>query len=147
MFNQLFSESVLIKQLNVEDDIEVASYPASGAFIDVSNFKRCAFLVGAGTLDSELTFQVQQATAINGTPKDLTNAVVVVPADGDDKWYMVEFQVDHLDTDGGYRFVTLKSTGAAGTNDYAAIFFFGFNPGYRPVTQGADKGEVVYVAG
>jgi len=147
MFNQLFSEAVLIKQLNVEDDIEVAAYPASGSYIDVSNFERCAFLIGAGALDSELTFKVRQATANNGTLKDLTDAVVVVPADGDDKWYMVEFQVDQLDTDNGYRFVTLSATGAAGTNDYAAIFFFGLNPGMRPVTQGADKGEVVYVAG
>jgi len=147
MFNKLFSEAVLIKQLNVEDAIAAAAYPASGSYIEVSKFERCAFLVGAGALTTELTFKVRQATANNGTLKDLTNAEVVVPADGDDKWYLVEFQVDQLDTDGGYRFVTLASTGAAGSDDYAAIFFFGFNPGLMPVTQGADKGEVVYVAG
>jgi hypothetical protein len=146
-FNHLLSETAKIQQLNVEDAVAVASYPASGSFIDVSQYERFAFLVAAGALDSELTFQVQQADAVNGTPKDVTGAVVVVPADGDDKWYLVEVQTSRLDSNNGYRYVSLKATGAAGGNDYAAIFFFGLTPGLSPVTQGADKGEIVVVAG
>lgn len=146
-FNHLLSETAKIQQLNVEDAVAVASYPASGAYIDVSQYERFAFLVAAGALDSELTFQVQQADAVNGTPKNVTGAVVVVPADGDDKWYLVEVQTSRLDSNNGYRYVSLKATGAAGTNDYAAILFFGLTPGLSPVTQGADKGEIVVVAG
>lgn len=146
-FNHLLSETAKIQQLNVEDAVAVASYPASASFIDVSPFDRFAFLVAAGALDSELTFQVQQADAVNGTPKDVTGAVVVVAATGDDKWYLIEVQTSKLDSNNGFRYVSLKATGAAGANDFAAIFFLGLTPSYSPVTQGADKGEIVVVAG
>ena len=147
MLNQLFSEGTYIQQLNVEDAVAAQLYPTSGNFIDASKFERFGFLVGAGALTTELTFQVQQATAVNGTPKDITDAVVVVPANGDDKWYLVEVQTDRLDINNDYRYVTLKSTGASGGDDYAAIYFFGVNPGSKPVTQGADCGDVVAVVG
>jgi hypothetical protein len=145
--NQLFTEANKIQLLNTEDYVDVASYPASGSFIDVSNFKSFMFLILAGALDSALTFQVQQATAVNGTPKDVTGAVVVVGATGDDKWYSIEVQTNKLDINNDYRYVTLKSTGAAGTNDYAALVFIGSNPGEKPVTQGADKGSIVSIVG
>lgn len=145
--NELFSETTLIKQLNVEDAVAAASYPASGSFLDVSQYERFAFLILAGGLDSALTFQVQQATAANGTLKDVTGAVKVVAADGDDKWYLIEVQTAKLDINNDYHFVTLTSSGAAGGNDYAAILFLGLNPGYSPVTQGADKGDIVVLAG
>lgn len=145
--NELFSEATLIKQLNVNTALAAASYPASGAFVDVSGYERFAFLVQAGSLDSELTCQVQQAKTINGTPKAVTDAVVVIPDDGDNKWYLVEVQTNRLDSNNGYRYVTLAISGAAGSNDYGAVTFFGINPGYRPVTQGSDMGEVVTLVG
>jgi len=76
--NELLSEAAVIKQLNVEVALAVASYPASGAFIDVSQYERFAFLVQAGVLDSAITCQVQQAATINGALKDITGAVVVI---------------------------------------------------------------------
>jgi hypothetical protein len=147
MFNQLFSEAVLIQQLNVEDAVAVQSYPASAAFIDVSGYERFSFLVQAGALDTALTFQVQQAAAINGSPKDVTGAVAVVAATDDDKWALIEVQTARLDINNDYHFVTLKATGASGGNDYAAITFFGVNPGSKKVTQGADCAQVVSVVG
>ena len=144
--NELFSEAAVIQQLNVETALAVASYPASGSFIDVSKFERFAFLVQAGALDSATTCQVQQAATINGALKDVTNAVQIIPADGDNKWYLIEVETDHLDSNNGYNYVTLTLAGPAGANDFGAITFFGFN-GDQPATQGADKGAVVIVAG
>ncbi|HBA90864.1 MAG TPA: hypothetical protein DCZ08_03520 [Anaerolineaceae bacterium] len=144
--NELFSEAAKIVQLNVEVALAAASYPASGAFIDVSQFERFAFLVEAGVLDSEITCQVQQAATINGALKNVTDAVVVIAATGDSKWYLIEVQTARLDINNGYNYVTLTLTGPAGINDFGAITFFGLN-GPAPATQGADKGAVVVVAG
>jgi hypothetical protein len=146
-FNRLFSEDTLIKQLNVEDALTAAAYPASGSYIDVSQFERFAFLIGAGALTTETTCKVRQATANNGTLKDVTDATVVVPADGDDKWYLIEVQTNQLDINNAYKYATLALTGPTGGDDYGSIYFFGLNPGHAPVTQGADKGEVVSVVG
>lgn len=145
-FNQLLSEVMLIKQLNVEAVIAAGAYPASGSYIDVSKFERFAFLVQAGATAHSQTWKVQQATANNGTLKDVTDATVTVSATGDDKWYLIEVQTNHLDINNGYKFVTLTNVSGT-TGDYAAVTFLGLNPGYAPVTQGADKGEIVSVVG
>ena len=144
--NELFSEKTLIKQLNIEDALTATQFPASGSFIDVSGFHKFGFLIGAGALNSALTCKVQQATANNGTLKDITDATVTIAATGDDKWYWIEVETTHLDSNNDYRYVALDVAGAAGGDDYGAIFFFGFAID-RPVTQGADKGSVVTVAG
>jgi hypothetical protein len=145
--NQLLSEVTKIKQLNVEDAIVDGQFPASGSFIDVSQFHRFAFLIMAGALNSALTAKVQQASAVNGALKDVTSATVTIPANGDDKWYLIEVETNHLDSNNGYKYVTLDLAGAAGGDDYGAILFLGLNPGYAPVTQGSDKGEIVSVVG
>ena len=147
MDNQYLSEVTKIQPLNVETAVAAQLYPTSGNFIDVSNHERFAFLVAAGALNSALTFQVQQATAVNGTPKDVTGAVSIVGATDDNKWHLIEVQASALDINNDYRYVTLKSTGAAGGDDYAAITFFGFNSKSRPVTQGSDKAAIVILNG
>ena len=146
LFNELISDAVKLQLLNTEDALQAANYPLSGNYIDVSQYERFAFLVGAGSLDSILTCQVKQADAVNGTAKSITDAVVVIPADGDDKWYMVEVQTEELDINSDYRYVTLAISGPTG-NDYGCVWFLGYNPGFRPVTQGADCGEVVKLLG
>lgn len=147
MNNQLFTEGTKIQQLNVETAVAAASYPASGSFIDVAEFERFAFLIEVGALTTELVFKVQQATAVNGALKDVSGATVTVAATGDNKWHAIEVQTNKLDINNDYRYVTLTSTGAAGGDDYAAITFFGVNPGSKPVTQGSDKGSIVSVVG
>lgn len=144
--NELLSEAVLIQQLNVEDVLSAKKVPASAAFKDVSQLESFAFLILAGGLTNQVTAQVEQAKTINGSPKDVVGAVVVIPANGDDKWYLIEVQTNHLDSNNGYRYVTLDLTGGT-TGDYAAILFFGINPGERPVVQGADCGEIVTLVG
>lgn len=142
-------DDVVIKQLNVEDVLTAANYPADGAYIDTVDLDRFAFLVQAGALDSVLTLQVKQDTSADETAaiKDVTGATVTIAATGDDKWYVVEVDTSALDSSNGFRYVTLNVAGAAGVNDYGAITFLGFGAGSRPVTQGADKGEAVFVGG
>ena len=147
--NEILEDAAVIKLLNTEDALSVAEYPASGSYIDVSGFERFAFLVGAGALDTATTLQVHQATANNGTPKDITGATLTIAADGDDKWYLIEVQTNKLDLNNDYRYVTLDVTGPTG-NDYGCILFFGLNPGSKPVTQPtgvAGRGSSVFIGG
>ena len=143
-------DDVFIKQLNVEDALVTATYyPASAAFIDVMDFDRFAFLVPAGVLDSATVLQVKQDTSptVTAGVKDITGATLTIAADGDDKWYLIEVDTSELDSPNGFRYVSLYVTGPAGGNDYGAIMFFGFGKGEVPVTQGADRGDAVFVGG
>jgi hypothetical protein len=123
-----------------------AKFPASGSFIDVSRFERFAFLVGLDVIADALDFKVQQATAVNGTPKDITGAADTDSAGTDDqKWIVIEVQTRKLDINNDYRYVTLDVSGVSGT-DNACIVFIGV-PTKRPVTQHADFLDHVIVAG
>jgi len=130
-------ENLYIKQLNVEDAITESNYPVSGSYIDVTNFTHFAFVILAGGLTSELTFQVYQDTSATETAsiKVVTGATETIAATGDDKTYSIEVAVENLDIANSFRYVTLTSTGAAGSDDYGAIFFVGWNARHQPVTQ------------
>lgn len=138
---------VLIKQINQADVVLAAgSYPASGSFIDISKYERFAFLVELGTTAHAQTWQVQQASTINGVLKDVTGALLSSGATDDGKWFLVEVGADQLDINNGYKFVTLTNTSGT-TGDYAQITFLGLVPQFAPVTQGADKGQVTTLVG
>lgn len=148
MYNPSFDDAVYVQKVNsFNTAIEVGEFPASGSYIDVSGFERFVFLILAGTLDTALVCQVQQATAVNGTAKDITGATVTVGASDDNKWHSIEVQTAKLDANNDYRYVTLDITGAAGSNDYLCIVFLGFYPGEQPVTQHASYVSAVVVAG
>jgi hypothetical protein len=134
--------------LNVEDAIVDGNFPASTAYIDVSNYERFGFILMAGALDSALTAQVKQDTSATQTAaiKDVTGATVVIPALGDDMWYAIEVQANRLDINNDFKYVTCAISGAAAGNDYCAILFYGI-PGVKPAHQPATHGETVVVAG
>lgn len=141
-----FSEEVRVLNCNAFSTALVdGKFPASGSFIEVSDFERFAFVVTAGATTSALTVKVQQATAANGTPADITNATAAISATDDNKVFVIEVETRKL-TLTGNRFVTLDLTGAAGGDDYASILFLGINPGATPVTQPATTVATV-VAG
>lgn len=137
----LFSEETEIKLLNTEVVLAAGLYPASGSFILVGGLYRFAFLIAPGVLGAEQTWQVQQAVTINGTPKDITGAVLVVAANGDNKPCVLEVGVDQLDINNDYKYVTLKNTGGAAGN-YSALLFLGWGK-KEPVTQDANYGQTV----
>jgi hypothetical protein len=144
-----FSDNVFVKLLNTEDAlVDATYYPASASFIDVSNFERFVFLIGAGALDTATTFAVHENDDNTSSgAAAITGATVTVATDGDDKWYSIEVQTSRLAA--GNSFVSLYSTGATG-NDYGAIVFLGLNPRNAPVTQPtgtSGQGSSVIVAG
>lgn len=129
-------EDVYVYSCNMGDVAIIdGEFPASGSYIDVSDFERFAFVISAGFgLDSVLTCQVQQAATISGTAKDITGAVWVMGATDDGKWAVIDVETRKLDLNNGYNYVTMDITGASG-NDYCHVLFLGFNGGSKPVTQ------------
>lgn len=114
--------------------LSAAKYPASGSFIDVAGFERFGFYVALDVIADAIDLKVQQATADDGTPKDITGAAKTDIADTDDATeVLIEVQSAHLDINNDYRYVTLDVSGVVGTNN-AAIVFFGV-PKSKPVTQ------------
>jgi hypothetical protein len=144
--NILLGEIAAVKAINVETVLaEATMYPASGAFIDVAKYHRFALVFLPGALANQQVFQVQQATANNGTPKDVTGAALTIAANGDNKPCILEVDVAKLDVNNGYRYITLDNTGGA-TGDYCAILFLGFGAKV-PVTQDANFGQFVKLVG
>jgi hypothetical protein len=139
------TEQVYFKGCNTPSTAIVdGDFPASGSFIDVSDFERFGFIVHAGGSDTALTCQVQQAATVSGTPKNVTDAAQTISATGDGTVYLIEVETRKLDLNNGYNYVTLDVSGQSGSNEYISIVFFGANPGYAPVTQ---TNTAVIVAG
>jgi hypothetical protein len=126
---------------NFNTAIVDGSFPASGSFYDVAEYDEMYWLIRAGTLDSALTCQVQQAATISGALTNITGAVSIVAADDDNELKVIRVQTRLLTQ----RFVTLTISGAAGGNDYLDVIWVGV-PRHMPVTQNATVTEVV-VAG
>ncbi len=142
------TEQVLFQTCNdFNTAIADGEFPASGSFIEVGQYERFVFIVRAGTLDSALTCQVQQAATVNGVAKDVTGAVAVVGAGDDNELFLIEVETRKLDINNGYNYVTLDVSGAAGGNDYLDIVFVGVNPLTMPVTQPTGTNTPVIVAG
>jgi len=141
-----FSEEIKIVTCNAFGTaIADGDFPASGSYIDVSDFERFAFLIKAGTLNSALTCKVQQAPAINGATADVTGATTTVGATDDNEVFIIEVETRKLLAAG--QFVTLDVAGAAGSDDFLDITFLGINPNSAPVTQPATTNTPVIVAG
>lgn len=136
-----FAENMAVVKCNNLQTALVTTYehPASGAFIDVSNYDRIVFLIALGTVNDALTFTVHQAATISGSPKALANTAAIVAGSGDsDKWISIEVSTDELDIANGYHFVSLYETGSSGGNDYAAIIFLGYRGRHMPIVQSAS---------
>lgn len=132
-----FRDANYVKVLNVEVALAAAKYPTSTNFIDVSAFKKFAFLICVGALNSAVTVKVQEATAADGTPADITGATVVIGATDDNETFLIEVDASKLTINSSYRFVTLDVAGPAAADDFAAIIFLGWGAGVQPVTQPA----------
>lgn len=128
---------------NFNTAIVDGKFPASGSFIDISKFTSFVFKVFVGTLNSALTCQVEGATAVDGTPADVTGAVAVIAADDDNEWVTIEVETANA----GKQFVTLDVAGAAGGDDYLCIVFEGKQPRSAPVTQPAGYSQNINISG
>ena len=147
MRNNLYENVYVQKANNFNTAIADGDFPASGSYIDVSDFTHFAFLILVGTLDSALVCKVQQATAADGATSDVSGATLTVAADDDNEWKSIEVEAAKLNIANDYHFVTLDVAGAAGSNDYLCIVFQGWNARHAPVTQPAGYTEAVEVLG
>lgn len=146
--NMLFTEAVKVHVLEEGDGLVDGKYPTSGNFIDVRGVHRFAIVGVVNAVNSATTIQVQQATANNGTPKAIADAVHVIPADGseDGKWFCIEVDVARMDSNNDYKFVTVDVSGAAGGNDTVTMLLLEFAGSKMPVTQ-SDLAAAVNVVG
>lgn len=150
MYNRLFMEEHLLDLfLSGGTAATVAKNPASTGFRSVVGFESFVIVAVAHGLTSALTLQVQQDTSATQTAgiKNITGAAVTIPADGDDKIYTIEVQVNEMDINNSFKYITVDVTGAAGGDDYVTILFIGRNPTKMPVTQTADVAQSVNVVG
>lgn len=134
------------KQLNVETALAAQVYPASGSFEDMNGYRRVRFVVCVGALDTALTLQVKQDTSATqtGSIKNITGATVTVGTTDDNKDFVIEVDASQLDTNNGFRYVTLDVAGPTG-NDYAAIAVEKILSTNQPVTQPATFPAANYV--
>lgn len=140
-----FSEQVKVTKCNAFGTAIVdGDFPASGSYIDVSDYERFAFLITAGASNTALTCQVQQSTTASATPKDVTGAVQTVGASDDGEVFIIEVETRKLDINNDYFYVTLDVSGQSGNDEYLDITFLGINPGEAPVTQ---QNTAVIIAG
>lgn len=124
--------------------------PPSGSFIDMAGIDHGVFLIGLGTLDTTTTFTVKQDVSATATSAitGLASAAAQAVVDADDnKWLTIEFNANQLTRTGGFRYVTLKADGPAGSNDYACVFFLGFKNRKSPVSKNANYAYHVAVVG
>ena len=139
------------KLLNTEDALADGNFPPSTAYEYVGDCPLFGWFVQAGALDSVLTFQVKQDKSATETAniKNVSTAAITVSATGDDKWYLIQVDPRYLDINNGFAYVTLALSGAAGVNDFAAIFFFKIvnsKPAVQPTGAGG-VGEIVTIVG
>lgn len=147
---QIFDDSVyVVNGNNFNTAIVDGNFPASTAYVDVTEFTHFVFLVRVGTLNSALTLQVKQDTSATETAsiKSVTGATLVIAADDDNEIKSIEVESAKLDLANGFRYVTLAVSGAGGGDDYLDVLFLGRLPRRMPVTQSAAYSEAVVIAG
>lgn len=144
-----FGKSTYLLMLEGGKDVLTdANYPASGSYIDVSEFESFVFLIGLDTIVTP-DFAVYQDTSATQTAsiKAVTGASKTNVVTGDDgKWFSIEVETARLDAANGFRYVTLTVSGTGGA-DNANVWFIGNLPRRVPVTQHANYLEEVLVAG
>lgn len=138
-------ENVYMKVVAGPASITSALAPTSGSFIDVSLYEWFAFAIILGDNGGNVDMHIEQATAANGTPKDITGAAITQLVNADDNtWAMIQVRTDRLDGANGYKYVTANYT--IGTSLVGAILFFGWRGDTVPVSQPAACKELVVLA-
>ncbi len=138
----LFENDVYVQKCNNFGTAVAAAdrLPASGSFIDMDQYDHGVFLIGIGAIDTATTLAVYEDTAATETAdiQAISGVSQALAGDEDNKFLTIEFNVNQMDRTDGYRYVTLVSSGGAGSNDYLSVWFLGFKARKRPVTKHSD---------
>ncbi len=140
---RITSKYILKKGQNlVETALSNAKYPASGSFVSVLGIPVVHILIQLGTLADALTFAVQEANAINGTPATVTGLSSVQAANDDGEFVYIAFRTNILASTTTH--ITVDCSGNVGSN-YATILYL-LEGTSRPVTQTVTVTEVIDLA-
>jgi len=133
---EIFANKYKVVKGSTAHDTALAdgNFPASGSYIDVSGCERFHVIISLGSLDSTITFTIKETDSITGTLDviDATYCTHTIAADDDEEFVVFTIEVDKLSTD--HHFVSCVVADAAGSNDYAEIFFL-LPLTTQPVTQ------------
>lgn len=144
--NQKVSEQFAVIA-RIDPDAQAAG-TATSAYVSMGNYKRVMAMVCAGDLGASATLdaKVQQAQDSVGTGlKDITGKLItqLTQAGTDsDKVALINVDADDLDRANGFTHVRLSMTVAVATSE-TAMYLFGADSRYLPVTQGTFVDEVV----
>lgn len=123
--------------LQAKPDTALANqaYPASGNYVDVSEYERFHIIIHLGTIADALTFKVKQAAAANGTLGDINTTYCqhTIATDDDGEYVIFTIETRKLDINNGKFFIAVEVSGVSGSN-YAEMLLLGM-PKHLPVTQ------------
>jgi hypothetical protein len=122
-------------------------YPATGSFLDMSDFETVMFQIDLRDLADAIDVEVYQSTTSGstGTPKAITGAAKTdIAATDDGEMITIEVGADQLDINNDYRYVTLKVSGVSGSN-WIDLHALQFKPGLQAVTQPATYTHQIVV--
>lgn len=133
-----FSENVFLAagQTSPEDALAAGNYPASGSYVDVSNYQGVNIVVHMGAIHASdtPTVEIKQTDAVDGTldTLDATNCKKVFAAADDDQVGVFYIDTDTLADDHHFlsAVVSLVTNGS-----YGDIVYFCCGPKKAPVTQ------------
>jgi hypothetical protein len=133
-----FNKNVFLAagQTSPEDALAAGNYPASGSYVDVSNYEWVNVVIHQGAIHASdtPTFEVKQADANDGTldTLDATNCKKVSAAADDDQVIIFAINLEALADD--HHFLSTAVSGVT-NGSYGDILYFGCGPRKAPVTQ------------
>jgi len=137
-FDLTRSVKIVPGQTSPEDALAAGNYPASGSYVDVSNYRTaiCLIHLGAVSVSDTPTFEVKEADAVNGTLDTLsaTYAKLTQGAADDDETCAIVINTEKLSAD--HHFLSCVVSGVA-TGSYGEILWLLAGPRREPVTQPA----------
>lgn len=145
-FDGTFHENVYVLGLAAPAHLGNASYPASGYYIDVSDYNKFMFMVHCGAMTSSGDFTVKSATSATGGLVSVTSAnkTDLTASTDDKKWFSIEVESARLPTT--HRLVSLVVTGMGGT-DYWSAMFYAWEARHGSPTQSTGYDSHTVIAG
>lgn len=121
-FNGTLHENAYIFGVSPPCDTDSTTVPASGSYIDVTDYNKFAFLVHLGSVASSGDFRVYSATSKTGGLVHVTGATKTdMDASADNnKWFSIEVESAKLPTT--HHMVALTITSLSGTSLWSAMF-------------------------
>ena len=145
-FNGTFHENMYVLGVSPPADTDSASVPASGSYINVSEFNKFGFIVYLGSMGSSGDFRVKSATSKTATLVTVTDAEKTdqTATTDNNKWFSFEVESAKLPTT--HRYVTLVVTSCSGTSLWSAMFL-GWECRHGSPTQSTGYDSHTVIAG